>query len=131
MAYTYAILKNILKEPEVLTESQSKLTESLRQVVFYCFMRDVQGFGYIMDRPVFITAHSENLLTFFGQAGYFFFYCIGQVGQFNMLLIRVICHFKQGNLAGIGFPYFIGLDIIEYLVFYGGKQVGRERMSEG
>jgi hypothetical protein len=33
-----------------------------------------------MDRPVFIAAHSENLLTFFGQTRYFFFYRIGQVG---------------------------------------------------
>jgi hypothetical protein len=48
-----------------------------------------------------------------------------------MLLVGVIRHFKQGNLAGIGFPYLISFDIIKYLIFYGGKQIGRERMGKG
>jgi hypothetical protein len=34
-------------------------------------------------------------------------------------------------MTGICFPDLISFDVIEYLVFYSGKQVGRERMGKG
>jgi len=34
-------------------------------------------------------------------------------------------------MTGICSPYLIGLDIIEYLVLYGCKQVGAKRMGNG